>query len=61
MLLNKHLFYRFEVEIFSKEKLIISKEELIEKIKGKHGIFCSLNEKIDSDVLKSAGIFYFKI
>ncbi|XP_073992675.1 glyoxylate reductase/hydroxypyruvate reductase-like isoform X2 [Rhodnius prolixus] len=43
-----------EVEIWDHEKNgEISKENLINKVKGVHGIFCCLNEKIDKDVIKA--------
>jgi len=46
---------KYDVEIFSKEKAVITKEELIEGIKGKSAVFCCLSNRIDSDVLKAAG------
>ncbi|XP_054267590.1 glyoxylate reductase/hydroxypyruvate reductase [Macrosteles quadrilineatus] len=49
------LLKKYDVEIYPKEKTIISKEELILGIKGKSGIFCSLNDKIDKEVLSAAG------
>lgn len=42
--------------MYSKEKTVITKEEIILGIKGKSALFCSLSDKIDKDILKSAGI-----
>lgn len=54
-ILNALLYYRYDVEFFPKEKSVITKEEIILGIKGKSALVCSLNDKIDKDILKSAG------
>uniref|UniRef100_A0A1B6M6Z2 Glyoxylate reductase/hydroxypyruvate reductase n=1 Tax=Graphocephala atropunctata TaxID=36148 RepID=A0A1B6M6Z2_9HEMI len=46
---------RYELEVFNKGKSVLSKEEIIQGIKGKSGIFCCVNDKIDKEVLKAAG------
>lgn len=45
---------RCEVDIWDHEKHgEINKENLIKKIKGVHGLFCCLNDKIDKDIIKA--------
>ncbi|KAL1464075.1 hypothetical protein WDU94_003757 [Cyamophila willieti] len=48
-LLREH----FQVDTW-KSALGISKEELTSALNGKFGVFCSLSDKIDADVLKNA-------
>ncbi|MDI6917448.1 MAG: D-glycerate dehydrogenase [Thermoplasmatales archaeon] len=42
----------FDVEINSEDR-ILTKKELIKKVKGKDALLCLLTDKIDSDVIKS--------
>ncbi|KAI5712631.1 hypothetical protein M8J75_010029 [Diaphorina citri] len=48
-LLKEH----FELDTWN-SSVGINKEELTSALKGKFGVFCSLNDKIDADVLKNA-------
>ena len=41
------------VEVYRGDE-VLTKEELLEKVKGRDGILCCLTEKIDSDVLDAA-------
>ncbi|HBT47025.1 MAG TPA: D-glycerate dehydrogenase [Peptococcaceae bacterium] len=44
---------RCEVEV-NPEDRVLSKEELIEKIRGRDGVFCLLTDKIDAEVMDAA-------
>nr|SVE93316.1 EOG090X0FP3 [Moina brachiata] len=47
-------FYRCEVEMPTGEHPM-SRQELLERIEGKHGLFCLLTDKIDAELLDRAG------
>lgn len=46
--------FRCELEVMP-NKSPISRTDLLNKISGKHGIFCFLTDKIDKEVLDQAG------
>jgi glyoxylate/hydroxypyruvate reductase len=43
------------VESFASEESCISREELLQRIKGCTGLFCLLTDKVDAEVLDAAG------
>jgi len=44
----------FNVEVNNNENKVLSKKELIKKIKDKDALLCLLTDKIDEEVLSSA-------
>lgn len=47
------IYFRFEVEIFDFENA--TKKEILNKVRGKFGIFCCAWTKIDEELIKNAG------
>ncbi|KAE9004210.1 hypothetical protein PR003_g17752 [Phytophthora rubi] len=43
------------VESFASEESCISREELLQRVKGCSGLFCLLTDKVDAEVLDAAG------
>ncbi|KAG6623674.1 Glyoxylate reductase/hydroxypyruvate reductase [Phytophthora cinnamomi] len=43
------------VETFASEESCISREELLQRVKGCSGLFCLLTDKVDAEVLDAAG------
>jgi len=47
------LYFRFDVEIC--DSLLATRAEIMQKIPGKFAIFCSPSNKIDEELIKTAG------
>lgn len=45
---------RFDVEV-REEESVIEKEELLRRVKGKHGLLCILTDAVDAEVMDAAG------
>lgn len=45
---------RVDLDVFSEDRPI-TKEELIDRVKGKEGLYCLLSDRIDRDVIDAAG------
>ena len=47
------LFFRCDLDVWSHGS--ITRDELLQRVKGVQGIYCMLTEKIDEEVLNNAG------
>jgi len=47
------IYFRFDVEVCDSK--LVTQAELMKKVPGKFGIFCSPANKIDEELIKTAG------
>jgi glyoxylate/hydroxypyruvate reductase len=51
---DKNVLCRFDVGTWSEERPV-PREELLKQVQGKDALFCMLTDKIDKELLNSAG------
>lgn len=52
----KQILEENKIEFHINETLPLSRTKLLEAVKGCDGLFCTLNEKIDKELIEQAGI-----
>lgn len=48
-----------QFELWGSDDVPVPRAELLKKVKGVDGLLCVLTEKIDAELLDSAGLFLF--
>ena len=52
----KQILETDKIELHINETLPLSRARLLDAVEGCHGIFCTLNEKIDKEIIDQAGL-----